>query len=85
MTSRQRWPGGGLEIYAEVSQGITQALTIYGDFMATRSIQDITNALTGCQFRPEAFAAQLKQFNLPEYLGGINEEEFLKTVFDTTA
>ena len=83
MTSKQRWPGGGLEIRAEVSQGVTQALTIYGDFMATRPIQDITNALTGCQFRPEAFAAQLKQFDLQEYLGGITEEEFLKTVFDT--
>lgn len=83
MISKQRWQGGGLEICAEVSQGVTQALTIYGDFMATRPIQDITDALTGCQFRPEAFAEQLKQFNLPDYLGGITEEEFLKTVFDT--
>ena len=83
VTCRQRWPGGNLEIYAEVAQGLTQEITIYGDFMATRPIQDITNALTGCQFRPEAFAAQLKQFDLQEYLGGITEEEFLKTVFDT--
>ena len=83
MTSKQRWQGGGLEICAEVSQGVTQALTIYGDFMATRPIQDITDALTGCQFRPEVFAERLKQFNLPDYLGGITEEEFLKTVFDT--
>ena len=84
VTCRQRWPGGNLEIYAEVAQGLTQSITIYGDFMATRSMQEITDALTGCQFRPEAFAERLKQFNLPEYFGGVTEEEFLQTVFGST-
>ena len=84
VTCKQRWPGGNLEIYAEVAQGLTQAITIYGDFMATRSMQEITDALTGCQFRPEAFAECLKQFNLPEYFGGVTEEEFLQTVFGST-
>ena len=81
LTSKQRWPGGNLEIYAEVAQGLTQAITIYGDFMATRSMQEITDALTGCQFRPEVFAERLKQFHLPDYFGGVTEEEFLQTVF----
>ena len=45
-----------------VAQGLTQEITIYGDFMATRSMQEITDALTGCQFRPEAVAERLKQF-----------------------
>ena len=81
VTCKQRWPGGNLEIYAEVAQGLTQAITIYGDFMATRSMQEITNALTGCQFRPEVFAERLKQFHLPDYFGGVTEEEFLQTVF----
>ena len=83
MTCKQRWPGGNLEIYAEVAQGLTQEITIYGDFMATRSMQEITDALTGCQFRPEAFAERLKQFHLPDYFGGVTEEEFLQTVFGT--
>ena len=47
VTCKQRWPGGNLEIYAEVAQGLTQEITIYGDFMATRSMQEITDALTG--------------------------------------
>lgn len=81
VTCKQRWPGGNLEIYAEVAQGLTQAITIYGDFMATRSMQEITDALTGCQFRPEVFAERLKQFHLPDYFGGVTEEEFLQTVF----
>lgn len=81
VTCKQRWPGGNLEIYAEVAQGLTQTITIYGDFMATRSMQEITNALTGCQFRPEVFAERLKQFHLPDYFGGVTEEEFLQTVF----
>ncbi len=84
VTCKQRWPGGNLEIYAEVAQGLTQQITIYGDFMATRSMQEITDALTGCQFRPEAFAERLKPFNLPEYFGGVTEEEFLQTVFGST-
>ena len=84
VTCKQRWPGGNLEIYAEVAQGLTQQITIYGDFMATRSMQEITDVLTGCQFRPEAFAERLKPFNLPEYFGGVTEEEFLQTVFGST-
>ena len=84
MTSKRRWTGGNLEIYVEVSQGLTQALTIYGDFMATRSMQDVIDALTGCQFRPEAFSKQLKQFDLAEYFGAITEEELLQTVFGST-
>ena len=84
MTSKRRWTGGNLEIYVEVSQGLTQALTIYGDFMATRSMQDVIDALTGCQFRPEALSEQLKQFDLAEYFGAITEEELLQTVFGST-
>ena len=81
VTCKQRWSGGNLEIYMEVAQGLTQALTIYGDFMATRPMQDVIDALTGCQFRPEAFSERLKQFSLPEYFGAITEEELLQTIF----
>lgn len=82
LTCKRRWTGGNLEIYAEVSQGILRSLTIYGDFMARRPMQELTDALTGCQFRPEAFSEQLKSFNLPDYFGSITEAELLQTIFD---
>ncbi len=81
-TARRRWPGGNLEVYAEISQGVVQTLTIYGDFMATRAMQEVTDALTGCQFRAEAFAEKLDAFDLPKYFGGVTKDEILQTFFD---
>ena len=46
------------------------------------SIAPVTEALIGCQFRPEGFAAALGQFNPPDYFGAITLDEILQSVFD---
>ena len=85
VTCKRRFAGGGLEICAEVSQGLLKELTVYGDFMARRSMCELTQALVGRPFRREAFEEAMKGFPLPDYFGGITEDEFLQTVFDTAA
>ena len=84
-TSKRRWTGGNLEVYAEVDDGIVTELRFYGDFMAASSMDEVTKALTGCQFRPEVFAERLAAFDLPKYFGAITQEEILQTVFDTNS
>ena len=39
-TSKRRWPGGNLEVYAEVHEGKAERIRFYGDFMAAASMQD---------------------------------------------
>lgn len=82
-TARRRWTGGGLEVCAEVSGGLVEEITFYGDFMARCGMEDVTRALTGCPFRAEAFAARLDALELPLYFGSITKEEILQTVFET--
>ena len=82
-TSKRWWPGGGLEVLAEVQAGVVERIQFYGDFMSASSMDEVTQALTGCQFRQEAFAQKLDQFDLPKYFGAITRDEILQTVFDT--
>lgn len=82
-TARRRFGGGLLEVYAEIEGGTVQKISIYGDFMAVRGIEDITNALTGCRFSAEAFAEKLDEFDLAAYFGTITREEILQTIFET--
>ena len=84
-TSKRRWPGGNLEVYAEIHEGKAEQIRFYGDFMAAASMDAVTAALTGCQFRPEAFGKVLDGFDLPVYFGGVTKDEILQTIFDTQA
>ena len=84
-TSKRRWPGGNLEVYAEIHEGKAEQIRFYGDFMAAASMDAVTAALTGCQFRSEAFGKVLDGFDLPVYFGGVTKDEILQTIFDTQA
>lgn len=84
-TGKRRWSGGNLEVYAEVYKGVVEELRFYGDFMAVRSMDEVTAALTGCQFRPEVFSQKLDELDLPACFGTITKDEILKTVFDAEA
>ena len=68
------------QIFAKAEQ-----IRFYGDFMAAASMDAVTAALTGCQFRPEAFGKVLDGFDLPVYFGGVTKDEILQTIFDTQA
>ena len=81
MTSRRRWPGGGLEVRAQIEDGRICAIVFYGDFLSLRPLEDITSALEGCPMRREAVAAALDGFALNEYFGGISRQELLDTIF----
>lgn len=81
-SGKQRWSGGSLEFYAEVSAGIVRELHFYGDFMAAQDITPVVEALVGCQFRPEVFAEKLDTLPLSLYFGSISKEEILQTIFD---
>lgn len=81
MENKRYWPGGCLEVRADVAHGMVEEIVFYGDFLAVRSMKEITEALRGCAFRAEAFGAVLDRFALHEFFGAITREEILETVF----
>ena len=81
MTNKRYWTGGGLEVRADVAQGVITDIIFYGDFLAVRGMEEVTEALRGCPFRAEDFAAVLDRFDLSKFFGAISKEEILETVF----
>ena len=81
MTNKRYWPGGCLEVRADVAQGAVTDIIFYGDFLAVQGMEDVTEALRGCPFRSEDFAAVLDRFDLSRFFGAITKEEILETVF----
>ncbi|HWP51515.1 MAG TPA: lipoate--protein ligase [Clostridia bacterium] len=79
--SRMRFEGGALEAKLSVEKGKITAAAFYGDFMARRAVDDITQALIGCTFRQEDVLAVLNGFELTDYFGGMTAQEILSVVF----
>ena len=81
MTNKRYWPGGCLEVRADVAGGVITDIIFYGDFLAVQGMEDVAEALRGCPFRVEDFAAVLDRFDLSRFFGAITKEEILETVF----
>ncbi len=84
LKNHRRFPGGTVEVGANVENGVLTDLTFTGDFLSLRPLEDLTAALRGCLYRREAVQAVLDRFPLPEYFGSITREEILDTLFHLT-
>ena len=80
--SRQRFPGGTLEVYMNLHAGRIEEVTFFGDFMATAPLDGLTDALRGVRRDAESLAEVLDRFDLPSLFGGIRKEEILFLLLD---
>ena len=81
VVNKDRFSGGGVEVGLCVEKGCIVSAAFYGDFLALRSLQPLTEALAGCPFRKEDVGAVLDRFPLREMFGGITREELLSVMF----
>lgn len=77
----RRTSGGTVEVYADVKNGSIEQIQFLGDFMARRSMDDLTAALAGCRFERRAVSEVLGRFPLPDYFGNIPDMELLDIIF----
>lgn len=80
-TNRVRFEGGALEAKLSVFGGQIVSAAFYGDFLARRGVEDITQAFVGCPFKREDVSALLDRFELGDYFGGITKSEILEVLF----
>lgn len=78
--SRRRWGGGSLEVRLTARQGCIREIRFYGDFLALRPLDRVTELFRNCPLRREDLARRLEGLPLREYFGGITEEELLETI-----
>ena len=80
--SRKRcWDGGILEVRFTVEHERFARIGFFGDFLSSRGLKPITDALQGKPVRREAVKTVLEQFSLPDYFGMIGQKEILDTIF----
>ena len=60
-----------------VHQGRITEILFYGDFMATASQTELTDALRGVRLSRDDLDAVLSAFDLPSVFGGITKSEIL--------
>lgn len=82
MHHKSYWDGGALEIYGDMKKGRIEALKIYGDFLAVKSMEEIIPLFIGKEFTKEECRSVLDGIKLPDYFGTITEEEILATMFE---
>ena len=80
--SRQRFPGGTLEVSMNLHAGRIEEISFFGDFMATAPLDGLTDALRGVMRDAESLTEVLERFDLPSLFGGIQKEEILSLLLD---
>ena len=78
---RRRFPGGTLEVRADVEKGRIRDIVFYGDFLSLAPLEELRAALTGCPWRREDAAAVLDRFPMEQLFGTITADQVLDTMF----
>lgn len=81
MVKKGCWEGGILEICATVENGHIADISFYGDFLSTRPLDALCDALIGCSFRCAAISDVLQRFRLSDFFGSITGRQILETMF----
>ena len=81
MTNKRYFEGGCVEPRVFVEKGLITDITFYGDFLAVKPLDELTQALKGCPMRADAVGAILDRFSMTELFGGIKREEILDVLF----
>ncbi len=75
--NRRRFPGGSVELRAEIIDGVIRELHFYGDFLGQHPVEELEKALSGTRFERSAVHAVLNHFQVSELFGMISAEEIL--------
>lgn len=79
---KKRFPGGTMEIHAQIVKGRISDIRFMGDYMALEDSAPVTDALRNCMFQREEVRQCLKKLALDRYFGTITAEEILELLFE---
>ena len=81
-SNSKRFPGGKVEVNADVVSGVVNSCSIHGDFLGVSPIEDLEALFENELFRYQAFADVLRKAPLRPYMGSITQEELLSCFFE---
>ena len=71
-------PAGFIEIHMDVNKGFIEKIKIFGDFFASKPIEEFENQLLGQRHEIENILKFLNSIDITEYFGKVNAEEILE-------
>jgi lipoate-protein ligase A len=80
--SSKKFPGGVVEVYAEIKNGLIQDIHIYGDYFGHKEVGDITNAFINTIYSRGSVENILSQFDLDQYFKNLTSEELMQVIFE---
>jgi len=76
-----RSPGGTIELYLDVSNGIISSLRIFGDFFSNRDLKELEQCFSGVSHTQACVREALLNADYRSYLGDVNLEDLLNAMF----
>ncbi len=76
-----RYPGGEIEVYLDVAQGVIKDIKFYGDFFGQRSVDELECALMNVQYTPIAIASALENLPIRDYFVNFSLEELISLLY----
>ncbi|KFL43590.1 lipoate--protein ligase [Lysinibacillus sp. BF-4] len=77
----QRFPSGSVDIRLEVSKGLIEDITIFGDFFGVGEVAELAEALKGKAYSKEAIAQAIAPFDTGKLFGGVTQQAFLQLIY----
>jgi len=77
-----RFSFGQIDARINVKDGLIQEIKFYGDFLGYGEMSDIEDKLTGVKYEKSFLTDSLKSFDLNNYFGNININEFIAFLFE---
>ena len=80
--SSKRFPGGKVEVYLDVINGIVSSCSIRGDFLGIVPIRELEELFEEIEFQRQVFNDALDKISVEEHLGTVTKDELLSCIFD---
>ncbi len=79
-TKEKRYEGGKLCVCSYVDKGTIEDIRFFGDFFAKKSIDELSQALSGIKYEKGIIKDKLEEIDAKEYFYKINNEEILDLI-----
>ncbi|WP_271424722.1 lipoate--protein ligase [Aequorivita sinensis] len=77
----KRFAIGEIDLRIFVDKGLIKEFKVYGDFFGKEPVETLENLLQETRYEKEDITEILKDVNLKEYFGDIDEQEFIDLVY----
>lgn len=71
-------PAGFIELHMDVKKGVIKKIKVFGDFFASKPIEEFEEQLTGIKHEEKSIKKTLSSLQLQEYFGPVSLDELME-------